>query len=86
MKSQKGIWADMAHLGAEFAAHVTPRARRNEIELRGNVFYVQTTTPPEEGRATAEVARMLAHGLGVPKSRLILLRGATSRDKVFRLQ
>jgi uncharacterized protein YggU (UPF0235/DUF167 family) len=84
-KQVKGIWADMAQAGAEFAVHVTPRARRNAVEWREGVFHIQTTTAPEDGRATAAVAEALAHGLGVAKSRLVLLRGAASRDKVFRL-
>jgi uncharacterized protein YggU (UPF0235/DUF167 family) len=85
-KDEKGKWADLAVSGAEFAAHVTPRARRNAAELRGGVFYIQTTTAPEDGRATAAVAQALAHGLGVAKTRLVLVRGAASRDKVFRLE
>ncbi len=86
MKQPKGIWAEMAATGAEFAVHVTPRARKNSVDLRGGVFHIQTTTPPEDGRATAAAAQALAHGLGVAKSRLVLLRGATSRDKVFVLE
>ena len=84
-KQTKGIWADLAVSGAEFAVHVTPRARRSSAELRDGVFHIQTTTAPEDGRATAAVAEALAYGLGVAKSRLVLVRGAASRDKVFRL-
>ncbi len=84
-KETKGIWADLAAVGAEFAVHVTPRARRNNVEWREGVFHIQTTTAPEDGRATAAAAEALAHGLGVAKSRLVLVRGAASRDKVFRL-
>lgn len=75
----------MAVVGAEFAAHVTPRARRNAVEWRDGVFFVHTTSAPEDGRATAAVAQALSYGLGVAKSRLVLVRGAASRDKVFRL-
>lgn len=84
-KQTKGFWAEMAQVGAEFAVHVTPRARRNSAELRDGVFHIQTTTAPEDGRATAAAAQALGHGLGVAKSRLVLVRGATSREKVFRL-
>lgn len=85
MKQPKGIWADLAVSGAELTVHVTPRARINAVALRGGAFHIHTTTAPEDGRATAEVARALAHGLGVAKTRLVLVRGAASRDKVFRL-
>jgi uncharacterized protein YggU (UPF0235/DUF167 family) len=43
------------------------------------------TTAPEDGRATAAVAELLAHALGVAKTRITLLQGATSRHKLFRL-
>jgi len=43
------------------------------------------TVVPEGGKATAAVVTLLAKALGVAKSRLTLLRGATGRDKVFRL-
>lgn len=79
----------MAHLavaGAEFAVRVTPRARRPGVVLEGAVWRVGVTAPPEDGRATAAVAEALAHALGVAKGRLVLVRGATARDKVFRLE
>ena len=46
---------------------------------------IAVTTAPEDGKATAAVAEALAHALGVAKSRLTLLRGAISREKLFRL-
>lgn len=83
---KKGDWAELAVAGAEFAVKVTPRARRNAIMREAGVIKVSTTTAPEDGRATAAAAEALAHALGVAKTRLVLVRGATSRDKVFRLE
>jgi uncharacterized protein YggU (UPF0235/DUF167 family) len=40
---------------------------------------------PEGGRANAEVQKLLAKSLGVAKTRLVLIRGGTGRDKQFRL-
>ncbi len=77
---RKGEWSDRAVAGAEFHCRVTPRARRDSITDEGAIK-VCVTEPPEDGRANAAVA----HALGVAKTRLTLLRGATSRDKVFRL-
>ncbi|MBC2836723.1 DUF167 domain-containing protein [Paragemmobacter straminiformis] len=81
--------AELAHLavaGAEFAVRVTPRARRPGVELDGGVLRIGVSAPPEDGRANAAVAEALAHALGVAKGRVVLLRGATSRDKVFKLE
>lgn len=78
----------MAHLavvGAEFQVRATPRARRPGVALDAGLWRVAVTAPPEDGRANAAVAEALAHALGVAKGRLVLVRGATARDKLFRL-
>ena len=82
---EKATLADLAILGATFKVKAVPRAKQNSIRYQDGLFRVTTTTAPEDGRATAAVAEMLAHALGVAKTRLTLLRGAASRDKVFRL-
>ena len=79
---------DLSHLalpGAEIAVRVTPRASRNAVLLDGETIRVLVTVVPEDGKANAAVVKLLAKALGVAKSRLELLRGATARDKLFRL-
>ncbi|MDP3341123.1 DUF167 domain-containing protein [Frigidibacter sp.] len=71
--------------GAEFAVRVTPRASRNALLAEGGEIRVYVTVVPEDGKANAAVQKLLAKALGVAKSRLVLIRGATSRDKLFRL-
>lgn len=71
--------------GAEFALRVTPRASRNALIAEGGVLKVLVTVVPEDGQANRAVQELLAEALGVAKTRLTLLRGATARDKVFRL-
>lgn len=71
--------------GAEIAVRVTPRASRNAVSLDGTAIRIATTTVPEDGKATDAARRLLAEALGVAPSRLTLLRGASARDKVFRL-
>lgn len=83
---QKGAWAEMAVTGAEFALRVTPRARREEITRVAGVLRAAVFAPPEDGKANAAVQALLAHALGVARSRLVLVRGASARDKVFRLE
>lgn len=79
---------DLSHLaetGTTIALRVTPRARRNAVTLEGDVIRVHVTAPPEDGKANAAVVQLLAKALGVAKTRLTLTRGASSRDKRFRL-
>lgn len=71
--------------GQEFAVRVTPKAARNQVSVIDGVIRVSVTTVPEDGKATQAVIKLLAKSLGVAKSRLTLIRGATSRDKTFRL-
>ena len=77
--------AAMAVPGATFAVRVTPNARRAGLQLADGVIRISVTAPPEDGRATEAARDALADALGVAKTRLRLLRGATSRDKVFGL-
>lgn len=75
----------LARPGAEFAVRVTPNARRAGLEP-GMPIRISVTEVPEDGRATAAAQEMLARALGVAKTRLVLVRGAASRDKFFRLE
>ena len=55
------------------------------VELAEGVIRIAVTEVPEGGKATEAARVALARALGVAKSRLTLVRGATSRDKLFRL-
>lgn len=83
--TRKGALADLARPGAEIAVRVTPGASRDAVEADGAALGIRTTAPPEGGKANAAAQKLLARALGVPKSRLTLVRGARSRDKLFRL-
>ncbi|MCT2539186.1 DUF167 domain-containing protein [Sedimentimonas flavescens] len=79
---------DLSHLakpGAEIALRVTPKASRNQIVAAEDGLRAYVTVVPEDGKANAEVTKLLAKALGVAKSRLTLIRGQSARDKVFRL-
>ncbi|GAA6179408.1 DUF167 domain-containing protein [Shimia sp. NS0008-38b] len=71
--------------GAEISVRVTPKASRNKVVQDGDVLRVYVTVVPENGKANAAVQKLLAQSLGLAKSRLSLVRGATARDKVFRV-
>ena len=77
---------DLSHLakpGARIAVRVTPKASRDRIVEENGTLRVYVTTAPENGKANAAVQRLLAKAMGIAKSRLKLLRGDTSRDKLF---
>lgn len=55
------------------------------MEVDDGRVLVKVRSQPEDGKATLAVIELLGEALGVPPSRIALLRGATSREKVFRL-
>ena len=66
---------------------VQPRARRNEVvEQAGAGLRVRVTAAPADGEANRAVIALLAEAFGVAPSRVTLVRGATSRDKLFRIE
>jgi uncharacterized protein YggU (UPF0235/DUF167 family) len=77
--------SNLAQPGAEIAVRVTPKASRNRVVAEAGAIRVHVTVVPEGGRANAAVQKLLASALGVPKTRLALIRGHTARDKVFRV-
>ena len=81
----KAAWSDLAQPGASLTVTVTPAARLNAARRDGAQIHISVTAAPEDGKATAAARDLLAHALGIARTRLTLLHGATSRTKVFRL-
>ena len=66
-----------------FNVRVTPHAKQNKVVENGDVLRVYTTTAPEKGKANNAVVDLLSDYFKVPKSRIKILKGDTSRDKVI---
>lgn len=77
--------SELAIGGAEIAVKVTPKASRNAIEWRGDQLRVYVTAAPADGAANTAVRKLLAAAMGIAPTRMTLLRGATSRDKLWRV-
>lgn len=67
------------------AVQVTPGARSEGLTIEAERLLARVRARPEDGKATAAVRELLAAALGLAPSRLELLRGATSREKLFRV-
>lgn len=77
--------ADLVIPGRIFAIKATPKASRDRIVTDDSTIRVYVTAPADKGKANEAIRKLLAKALGVPKTRLTLVRGDTSRDKQFRL-
>ena len=63
--------------------HVSPGAKSPSVEgLYGEgAIKLKVAAPPVGGKANAEVERFLSKLLGVPRSDVNIIRGASGRDK-----
>ncbi len=73
----------LADAAGRLAVRVTPGARVESLEIAAGALQARVRAKPEDGKANAAVIALLASALGVAPSRLALLRGATSRDKLI---
>lgn len=62
--------------------YLQPKASRDQfLGLHGGELRLAITAPPVDGQANAYLQRWLAKQCRVPKSRVVLLSGETSRHK-----
>lgn len=65
---------------------VKPNARKEElIEVDSKTFQIKVSVPPEGGKANKRVIEMLAKHLGIAKSKLTIVKGQKSRQKVVEI-
>ena len=71
---------------ATLSVRVQPRAFRNEVAgLVGDQLKIKLTAPPVEGKANEACLDFLAKLLDLSPSRLAIIQGARSRNKVVRI-
>lgn len=70
---------------ARLCVRVTPRASRDAVEGfdADGTLRVRVTAAPADGAANAAVAKLLARALDLPGRDIVLVSGATARQKVF---
>ena len=72
---------------ARFTVKVHPRARRSAVAGRlGEAWKLDLTAPPADGKANEECVRYLAELTGVPRARVRIVTGLTSRTKVVEIE
>jgi len=72
---------------ARIKVRLQPRARGDEImAVRDGVVIARVTAPPVDGRANRALCKLIARQAGVAPSRVTVLRGERSRDKLVRIE
>jgi len=68
----------------EFHVKVIPNAKQDIIEqgLDGN-FRIHVKAPPRQGKANAALIRLLAKHFKTSESKIRIIRGRTSRNKII---
>jgi uncharacterized protein YggU (UPF0235/DUF167 family) len=74
--------------GVRVRVKAEPRSRRPGVQgitdtIDGPALRIGVTAAPEDGRATEAIAAILAKIAGCAPSQVTLLRGASSRQKLF---
>lgn len=71
----------------KISAHLKPNSRHREEVVVGDdgSLTIYTKAPAIEGRANAAAVKLLAKHFGVAPTKVTLLRGATSKYKVFEI-
>jgi hypothetical protein len=72
--------------GCTLPVRVHPGARTNAVTgVHDGALKISLTTPPTDGRANDALIAFLAERLRIPRSRISLVSGATSRSKTLRI-
>ena len=72
---------------ARLTVKVHPRAKRSALAGRiGDAWKLSLAAPPVDGKANEECVRFLAELAGVPRSRVRIVMGLTSRVKVVEIE
>ena len=71
----------------KISVHLKPNSRHREEVVVGDdgVLTIYTKAPAIEGRANLAAVKLVAKYYGVAPSRVKLVRGVTSRNKIFEI-
>jgi uncharacterized protein (TIGR00251 family) len=70
--------------GTTLKVRAAPGAARDRVAgVHGDALKIAVAAPPDRGRANERIAEVLADLVGLPRGRVMLTAGSTSRDKRF---
>lgn len=70
----------------KISIRVKPNMKEERVEREGDVFTVCVKDPAKEGRANRTVIELLSEYFQVPKSRISILAGMKSKQKIIEIK
>jgi len=72
--------------GCKLAVRVHPGARKNSVTgIHADAVKIALTSPPVDGKANEALIAFLAAALRLPRARIAIVSGITSRAKTLRI-
>jgi len=72
---------------AQIEVRLRPRGNRDElIGMRDGVLQARVSAPPVDGRANRALCKLIAKRLDIAPSRVSIVRGERSRDKLVQVE
>jgi hypothetical protein len=72
---------------ARIEVRLRPRGHRDQLLGIGDgILLARVTAPPVEGRANKALCRLIAKRIGIAPSKVSVVRGEKSRNKVVRVE
>lgn len=72
---------------AQIEVRLRPRGHKDELMgLREGVLQVRVSAPPVDGKANRALCKLIAKRAGVAPSKVNVVRGEKSRDKIVRVE
>ncbi len=65
---------------------VKPNAKKNEVIKKEDVYIVNVTVSPIDGKANERMLELLSEYFNEPKSNFKILHGLTSKNKIIELK
>jgi uncharacterized protein len=72
--------------GIALTVKVQPRSSRKGLSVIGDVLKVNLTAPPADGAANEQLIELLSEELGIRKSAIRIVKGASSRNKLIEVE
>lgn len=76
------LWLKETPDGIVLSLRIIPRANKNAVQGElGDALKIRLCAPPVEGAANSALVAFLAKRLDMPRSNVMILSGATARNK-----